>query len=134
MSDALTGYDSWKTADPYRFEAAETDCHWCNESVAEDLGPCERSSCQEAAEDDHRLDRINAARAKSRECLIAALQCVLMAGRYIAEGDVRTSERVRGCEEQALSWRDQANDWRAKADALMGVQVLSIEGVRHAAE
>lgn len=118
--------DNWLSTDfaSRGFTSAIT-CHWCDERVSEELGPCEREDCQREAEDAHRFARIVEARRARGECLLAALGCLLMAARYVAEGSPMDARRVVECIEQGHAWREQSEGWQSKVDELLGVQVVA---------
>jgi hypothetical protein len=129
-------YDAWLTRDRADEVAVpdERGCYHCNGNGEEADGPCEREVCQDEAESQIRIRRIIECRRARGECLHAALRCLLMAARYVAEGASLAEKRVTDCIEQGHAWRDQAADWQAKLDEILGVQIVNIEGVRHAAE
>lgn len=121
MDDALDGLDNWLTREsPHAFRDV-IGCHWCGGDGEVDDGPCERESCQTAAEDDHRHARIANLQGLASDCDRAVIRCYQLAARYVREGDGLNSERVQGCIRQAGEWMAQANDARRKARGLFDV-------------
>ncbi|NMG22524.1 hypothetical protein [Brasilonema bromeliae] len=125
--------DEWFSTD-YALRSAPfepvTGCHWCNGTSPEDDGPCEKQSCQDAAEDDHRLARILSARKAADACVVARVRAMQMAARYIAEGDSPYSTRVVSCREQADAWASDAEGWARKARELSSVTVDAVEAAQ----
>lgn len=118
-----TGRDDWHATDYAEASAgfvwADTGCRWCSGDEDDDRGPCSLA-CEEEAESEAKYRRLREAREKRGALLKGAIDCLLMAARYVAEGDPFDSVRVVGCIEQGHAWRARAEEWHALVVRLEG--------------